>query len=138
MLRAVRDGLSAAGIKGFIPHSGMEVENMTLSGYAPDSCLMEHCVKTSGTGTAKSVFSSPSGVYDVIVSYVDEKDGQGTLTLSVGGKQKGTWKLSEDVGCWRRKTIPGVKIKNGDEIKIVGVANGKESSRVDYVEFVRK
>lgn len=110
LLRAVRDGLSAAGVKGFTPHLGMEVENMTLAGYTPDSCLMEHCVKTSGTGTAKSVFTSTSGVYDVIVSYVDEKEGQGTLTLSVGGKQKATWKLSEDVGCWRRKSIPDVKI----------------------------
>jgi len=138
LLRAVRDGLSATGVMGFTPHVGMEVENMTLTGYTPDSCLMEHCVKTSGTGTAKSIFTNSSGTYDVVISYVDEKEGQGTLTLSVGGKQKGTWKLAEDVGCWRRKTIPGVKITNGDEIKIVGVANGKEAARVDYVEFVRK
>jgi Glycosyl hydrolase-like 10 len=138
LLRAVRDGLSAAGVKGFTPHLGMEVENMTLAGYSPDSCLMEHCVKTSGTGTAKSVFTSISGVYDIIVSYVDEKEGQSTLTLAVGGKQKGEWKLSEDVGCWRRKTLPGIKIKNGDEIKITGVANGKELARVDYIEFVKK
>jgi hypothetical protein len=138
MLRAVRDGLSAASVKGFTPHLGMEVENMTLTGYAPDSCLMEHCVKTSGTGTAKSLFTSASGVYDVVVSYVDEKEGQGTLTVSVGGKQKATWKLAEDVGCWRRRTIPDVKIKNGDEIKIAGIANGKEAARIDYIEFVKK
>jgi hypothetical protein len=138
MLRAVRDGLSAAGVKGFAPHLGMEAENMTLSGYNPDSCLMEHCVKTSGSGTAKSLFASASGVYDIIISYVDEKEGQGTLTLTVGGKQKATWKLSEDVGCWRRKTIPGIKVKSGDEIKITGIANGKEYARVDYIEFVKK
>jgi hypothetical protein len=137
-LRAVRDGLSAAGVNGFTPHFGMEVENMTLSGYTPDSCLTEHCVKTSGTGTAKSVFTGASGVYDVVVSYVDEKEGQGSLALSAGGKQAATWKLTEDVGCWRRKTIPGVKIKNGDEIKITGVANGKEAARIDYIEFIRK
>jgi hypothetical protein len=111
---------------------------MTLSGYAPDSCLMEHCVKTSGTGTAKSLFTGASGVYNVIVSYVDEKEGQGILTLSVGGKQKGTWKLTEDVGCWRRKTLPDIKIRNGEEIMIAGTANGKEAARVDYIEFVKK
>lgn len=138
LLRAVRDGLSAAGVKGFSPHVGMEVENMTLAGYAPDSCLLEHCVKTSATGTAKSTFTNPSGTYDIIVSYVDEKEGQGSLALSTGGRQKATWKLTEDVGCWRRKTIPDVKIKNGDEIKITGMANGKESARVDYIEFVKK
>jgi len=137
LLRAVLDGLSEAGVKGFTPHLGIEVENMTLSGYIPDSCLLEHCVKTTGTGTAKSTFNSTSGVYDVVVSYIDEKNGQGTLALSVGGKQRALWKLNEDVGCWRRKTIPGVKIKNGDEIKIVGVANGSEAIRVDYIEFIK-
>jgi len=138
LLRAVRDGLSAAGVKGFTPHVGLEVENMTLSGYVPDVCLTERCVKTSGTGTATSSFTGASGVYDVVVSYVDEKNGQGTLALSVGGAQKATWKLAEDVGCWRRKTIPDVRIKNGDEIKIVGVANGSEAARVDYIEFIKK
>jgi hypothetical protein len=138
VMRAVRDGLSAAGVKGFIPHVGMEVENMSLTGYSPDSCLMEHCVKTSSSGTAKAVFTNPSGTYDIVVSYVDEKGGQGTLILFTGGKQKATWKLTEDVGCWRRKTIPAIKIKNGDEIKIVGVANGNELARVDYIEFIKK
>jgi hypothetical protein len=137
-LRAVRDGLSAAGVKGFTPHLGMEAENMILNGYTPDSCLMEHCIKTTGTGTAKSQFTSEPGLYDVIVSYVDEKGGQSNLTLTVGGRQKATWKLSEDVGCWRRKTIPDVKIKKGDEIKITGIANGTEVARVDYIEFVKK
>ena len=138
LLRAVRDGLSAAGVEGFTPHLGIEVEKMTLAGYTPDSCLLEHCVKTSGTGTAKSQFTGVTGVYDIIVSYVDEKEGQGTLTMSVGGRQKTTWKLAEDVGCWRRKTIPNVRIKSGDEIKITGVANGNELARIDYIEFVRK
>lgn len=137
-LRAVRDGLSLAGVKGFAPHVGMEAENMILNGYAPDSCLMEHCVKTTGTGTASSKFTSETGTYDVIVSYVDQKEGQGTINLSVAGKQKASWKLTEDVDCWRRKTIPGIKIKNGDEIKITGIANGKETARVDYVEFIKK
>ena len=111
---------------------------MTLTGYTPDSCLQEHCVRTSASGTATSKFEDASGLYDIIVSYVDEKEGQGTLTLSIGGKKRATWKLTEDVGCWRRKIIPSVKLKTGDEIKIAGIANGKESARIDYIEFVRK
>lgn len=137
-LRAVRDGLAAAGVKGFTPHTGFEAEKMTLTGYVPDSCLQERCIKTSGTGTAKSQFTEATGVYDVIVSYVDEKEGQSTLNLAVGGKQKASWKLSEDVGCWRRKTIPSVKIKTGDEIKLSAMANGKEQARIDYIEFIKK
>ena len=138
LMRAVRDGLSLAGVNGFVPHLGMEVENMTLLGYTPDSCLTEHCVKTAATGKAMAKFTYPSGLYDVIISYLDEKNGQGSLSLFAGGKQKATWKLSEDVGCWRRKTIPNIKIKNGDEIKLVGIANGGESARADYIEFIKK
>ncbi len=138
LLRAVRDGLSSAGVTGFRPHFGMEAENMTLSGYVADSCLTEHCVKTSGTGYAKSGFTGESGTYDVIVSYLDEKEGQSTLSLYTGGKKRTSWKLTADVGCWRRKILPDLKIRNGEEIKIVGIANGKEAARVDYIEFVRK
>jgi hypothetical protein len=71
-----------------------------------------------------------------VISYVDEKEGQGSISVIVGGNQKATWKLDEDVDCWRRKIIPNVKIKNGDEIKIVGVANGSESARVDFIEYI--
>ena len=138
LLRAVRDGLSASGVKGFIPHFGIEVESMTLSGYLPDSCLTEHCVKTSGTGSAKANFTGESGTYNVIISYLDEKEGQSTISLYTGGKKKTSWKLTEDVECWRRKTFPSVKIQKGEEIMIVGIADGKEAARVDYIEFVRK
>jgi hypothetical protein len=138
LLRAVRDGLSEAGVKGIKPHFGMEVENMILSGYSPDSCLTEHCVKTSGTGTAKAGFVGESGIYDVIISYLDEKEGQSSLSFYAGGNKKAVWKLTEDVGCWRRKTLPAVKIKKGDEIKLIGISDGKESARADYIEFVRK
>ena len=135
-LRAVRNGLSEAGVAGFTPIMGIEAEDMTLSGYTPDKFLIEQGVQTTGKGTAKSTFNHPSGVYDVVVSYVDEKGGQGNLSLAVAGKQKASWKLSEDVDCWRRKTIPNVKINTGDTIELTGVADGKETARVDFIEFV--
>ena len=137
-LRAVRNGLSAAGVAGFKAVQGMEAEDMQLSGYQPDTFLIEQGVKTLATGEATSKFNYPSGFYDVIVSYADEKNGQGNLSLFVRGKLKSKWTLSEDVGCWRRKTISGIKIRKGDEIKIVGVASGSESARVDFIEFVPK
>lgn len=136
LLRAVRNGLSEAGIQGFSPVIGMEAENMTLSGYEQDKFLIEPCIKTSGTGTAISSFNNSTGIYNIVVSYVDEKNGKGSLTLFVGGKQKATWKLNEDVDCWRRKTIPNIKISNGEEIKIVGVAEGSDMARVDFIEFI--
>lgn len=138
LLRAVRNGLVAAGISGFEPHLGIEVENMTLTGYTKDTYKNEKCVQTSSTGTATSVFNYPSGIYNVVLSYADEKEGQGAVTLFVANKQRATFKLTEDVGVWRTKTFSNIKIKNGDEIKLVGVSNVKEAARVDYIEFVKK
>lgn len=135
-LRAVRNGLSEAGVSGFSPMLGMEVENMDLSGFSADKFLIEPCVQTTGTGTASSTFGNATGLYNAIVSYADQKGGQGTLTLYVAGKPKASWKLTEDVDCWRRKTIPNLKINKGDEIKLVGVANGSETVRVDFIEFI--
>ncbi|MBD2753004.1 hypothetical protein [Spirosoma validum] len=135
-LRAVRNGLSEAGVAGFKPVIGMEVEDMTLTGYTVDKFLIEKCVQTTGKGTAKSTFNKPSGVYTVVVSYADEKNGQGNLALAIAGKQKASWKLNEDVGCWRRKTIPNVKINAGDTIELTGIANGSETAKVDYIEFI--
>ncbi len=68
--------------------------------------------------------------------YVDEKQGQGSLSLLVNGKQKALWKLDEDLDTWRRKTIPNVKIKQGEAIKLVGLADGSESAIVDFIEFI--
>jgi hypothetical protein len=140
LLRAVRDGLSAAGVKGFAPILGIEAESMKLSGYVSDTYLDESCIKTTGTGTAVSKFAQASGLYDVIVSYASEKEGQASLSLSVGGSEKAAWRLNEGVGegvgCWKRRTIPKIKIQSGDEIKITGVAGGAEGARVDFIEFI--
>ncbi len=138
LLRAVRDGLNDAGLKGFTPITGIEAEDMQLTGFDQDKFLIEKCIKAQSTGSAISNFKNPTGNYDVVVSYADEKNGQGSIALFVGGKQKASWKLDEDLGCWRRRTIPQVSIKTGDEIKIVGVSNGKELARVDFIEFIKK
>lgn len=138
LLRALRNGISEAGIQGFAPVTGLEVEQMSLSGYEPANYLNEPGVKTSSKGTATSAFNLPSGTYNVVVSYVDEKKGEGSISLFVGGKQKAYWKLNEDVDCWRRKMIPNMKIKNGEEIKLVGFSNGDDMARVDFIEFIRQ
>lgn len=138
MLRAVRDGLSAAGVKGVASIIGIEAESMTLSGYVSDIYLDESCIKTTGAGTATAKFTQPSGLYDLIVSYAGEPAGQGSLTLSVGGAEKATWRLTEAVGCWKRKTIPQIIIKTGDEIKIIGLTGCSEGARLDFIEYISR
>jgi len=136
LLRAVRDGLSAAGVKGFTSHIGIEAQNMTLSGYVSDTYLDEPCIKTNGTGTAVSTSTQPSGIYDLIISYASEQGGQGSLSLSVGGGNKMAWQLIEKAGCWKRKVISQITVQKGDEIKITGVAGGSEGARIGFIEFI--
>jgi hypothetical protein len=136
-LRAVRAGLSAAGVAGFTPVVGIEAESMTLSGYTSEKYNGENCIRTNGTGTATAKFTGSTGNYDLVISYEDDP-GAATLTLSVGGVQKSVLTLNEDVSCWRTKAIPNVTINNGDEIKIVGVANGSDLARVDFIETTFK
>jgi hypothetical protein len=136
LLRAFRNGLSKAGVAGFRPVLGVEAEDMQLTGYQRGIFLNEQGIGTSGIGTAVARFDQPTGTYDLIVSYADEKNGRGSLSLLIDGQQKLKWDLSEDVGCWRRKKIAGVSIRKGAEIKIIGVADGGESARVDFIEFV--
>jgi hypothetical protein len=135
MLRAVRAGLSEAGVKGFSPVLGIVAGSMTLQGYVPDTYLDESCIKTTGVGTALTTFKQPSGIYDVIVSYAG---GQGNLAVSVGGREVLSWPLHQAVGCWQRKILPRVPIQSGDEIKLTGVAGGAEGARIEFVEFVRR
>jgi hypothetical protein len=136
LLRAVKDGLNKAGVKGFDSHLGMEVEGMTLSGYTKDTYRNEQCVITTSTGNATSVFNYPSGTYNVVISYADEKNGHGSIEMFVGKKQRINFKLTEDVGAWRRKSFSKIKINKGDEIKITCSANGSEGPRIDYIEFI--
>jgi hypothetical protein len=132
MLRAVRDGLAAAEVKGFTPLRGIEAESMTLSGFVPETFIDESCVKATGEATAVSNFALPSGTYDIIVSYAGGKEGPGALTLSVEGSEKLAWKWEAGIGSWKRKTIPQVSLQTGAEIKLTGSAG----ARVDFVEFV--
>ena len=136
MLRAVRGGLSAAGVRGFAPIIGIEAGNMTLSGFAADTYLDEPCIKAAGAAAAVSKFAQPSGIYDMIVSYAGEQGGQGSLTVSVGGSEKATWHLNEKIGCWKRKAITHIAIQTGDEIRIAGAAGGSEGARVGFLEFI--
>lgn len=132
MLRAVRDGLAAARIKGFTPVQGIEVENMTLSAFISEKYIDEPCVKATGDASAVSEFALPSGTYDMIVSYAGEDAGSGSLAVSVAGSESLAWKWESGLGSWKRKKIPHVFLRTGDAIKVSASAGG----HLDFVELV--
>lgn len=152
---------SIADEKGRVGHHPwrVEAEDMTLSGYkvyqvnpfeAASNANAIVTVTNSTTGTASTELKFPSGTYDMAVNYFDQIGGRATWTVYINNKQVATWigNAEDTLGhapsayldstSAIRKTFPGVKIKNGDTLKIVGKADGIEVAGVDYVSFLPK
>ncbi|MEO0645124.1 MAG: NF038122 family metalloprotease [Cyanobacteria bacterium J06650_10] len=103
-------------------------------------------IATAGEGTASTKFSGPTGVYDIIVGYYDESDGDGELELSAGkGNQEieVKWELNQQFGNnavgtnnFVTKTIRNVTLESGSKIELEGEAENGEYVRVDYIDIV--
>ncbi len=138
LLRAFKQGMIEAGVQGLKATIGKEVEEMKLDNYAPfkEELVEEWGVQTNGTGVAVYTFDETSGVYDIRITYFDEEDGQGRVTLFIAGEEKAAFTLDEDVDCWRWRLFKNIRVNNGDEIKLVGKAHKNERTKLDYIEFI--
>ncbi|WP_197047605.1 carbohydrate-binding protein, partial [Planktothrix serta] len=127
----------------------VEAENMTLAGYKIESGTFASAGKFIGlsspntTGNATQAFSGVSGLYDIVVGYFDENDGISPFSVSVAGNTVSQWTAAQSLGDTRAsattltsKTISGVNLTQGDEIKLTGTLERGENGRFDYVEFI--
>lgn len=138
LMRAFKQGLIEAGVQGLTPTLGKEVEEMRLDNYVrfKEEYVEEWGVETKGTGKAAYTFDKPSGIYDIRITYFDEKDGQSKVTLQIAGKERATFTLDEDVDCWRWRLFEHIKVNKGDKITLVGQADQNEYARLDFIEFI--
>ncbi|KAK3904479.1 family 67 putative glycoside hydrolase [Staphylotrichum tortipilum] len=136
----------------------IEAEAMTLSGYrryavspfeaaSGAACIVT--VDNTTQATATTVLDSiKTGKYDVAVNYYDMALGNATWELYIGEGMVGKWKGDIEYNIGRapspyvdgqtatRITFPGVKIKKGSVLKIVGTPDGKEPAPVDYISIL--
>ncbi|HEY9295520.1 MAG TPA: hypothetical protein VIQ31_03950, partial [Phormidium sp.] len=100
----------------------------------------------SPSGVVSSTFNGASGVYDIVLRYFDENDGESTLTTKIGGTQIDSRILNQNLG-WggvdsrtmvTQTIATGLYVNQGDTIEILGTLNKAEFARVDYIEFIRK
>lgn len=138
LLRAFKQGMIEAGIEGLTPTLGLEAEEMDLDNYNvfSEELAEDWGVETTGTGSASSVFQEKSGSYDIRISYFDQEEGQSSVKLYVDGKEKASFLMDEDTDCWRWRRFEKIRIRKGDEIKLVGVADGNEQAKLDFIEFI--
>ena len=97
----------------------------------------------NGTGTASTLFAGAAGNYDVKLGAIDEKDGDGMIEIYINSSLEASY-LLDDVpfsAALDSRIEPIVArdlfLNPGDEIKIVGIADGGEFARVDFLEFIQ-
>ena len=138
LLRAFKQGMIEAGVQGLTPTLGKEVEEMELNNYTPfkEELVEEWGVETKGIGTATYRFDKPSGLYDIRMTYFDEKEGQSKVTLLIAGQEKASFLMDEDVACWRWHLFKNIQVNEGDKITLKGQADQNEQARLDFIEFI--
>jgi len=127
----------------------LEAEDLQLRHFNTDESAIASgngLISTGGRGEAKGKFSGPTGIYDIIVGYYDEKDGKGELKVEIGqkrDKQKFEWTLDEDLKDhsfsttnFTTRTIRGIHLESGEDIKIKGESEGEEFIRLDYLDII--
>ncbi|MEM6255959.1 MAG: NF038122 family metalloprotease [Cyanobacteria bacterium P01_D01_bin.156] len=130
----------------------IEAETMTISGdyqvEERDIASGDALVKAYGINnnyTANHVFMGETGYYDIVVGYFDENDGNGELTVKLNSQELDSWVLDQDLGsnaagisnAVSRVVAKGVAISQLDTLEIVGLSEGEEFTRFDYVDFIQ-
>jgi hypothetical protein len=81
------------------------------------------------------------GWYRLNIQYFDQNNGAARFRLLVGDQEIDTWTAADhfptakiDGSSSTRKVIPGVALRHGDEIRIVGEPDAGEVAAIDYLE----
>jgi alpha-glucuronidase len=135
----------------------IEAEDLELTGYIPYTVHPPEIASqgtaivtatNSTTGVARTVLHFPSGEYDLAVNYYDLYGGQSYWTVYINDAVVGSWRgdMESTLGHTPSIYIDGhsatrikfhnIFVKEGDELKIVGEADGVEPAPVDYIAFL--
>jgi alpha-glucuronidase len=144
----------------------VEAESMTLEGYtvhdittpvpgrangppivtpAEDASGGKVVVCPAGTKscTAQTKFAGQPGWYTLHVEYFDQSNGVSHYRVSVNGQAIDEWAAEMRLPSVRldsttstRRTIAGIALRPGDEIRIEGMPDGGETAALDYIEVV--
>jgi alpha-glucuronidase len=94
------------------------------------------------TCSARHRHQGAAGAFNIVVQYFDESDGASPFSLFVGDRQIDSWIADAQFGSSSpnghtatRRTVRGIRLAPGDEIRVQVTADGNESGALDYVEI---
>jgi alpha-glucuronidase len=155
-----------ADAKGRVDHypGRVEAESMTLDGYtvrdittptpgrangppivtpAEDASGGKLIMCPTKSCTAATKFSGQAGWYTLHVEYFDQANGVAHYRVLVNGQPIDEWaadlrlpSVRFDSTTSTRRTIAGIALRPGDEIRIEGMPDGSEVAALDYLEVV--
>ena len=137
--------------KGRVGHypGRVEAESMSLEGYAVtdvtpwEAASGGKAISCSAAQCAASFhYSGTPGWYTLRVQYFDQNNGVAHYRLRVANQIVDHWAAADRVPTSKmdgssstRRTVSGVALRPGDEIRIEGVPEGGETAGIDYVEI---
>ncbi|HLH31177.1 MAG TPA: glucosiduronase, partial [Terriglobia bacterium] len=132
-------------------HPGrIEAESMTLTGYVAKPVTPWESA-SGGTAvecgaakcTAAVKYTGEAGWRDIAVEYFDQQDGVSHFQVWVGNQLVDEWAASDLLPTRKiestsssRRIIRGFALRPGDEIRIEGVPDGRETAALDYIEIL--
>ncbi len=140
-----------ADSKGRVGHypGRVEAESMRLQGYTavpvtPWEAASGGQAVTCGAApcAATSRYDGPPGWYTLRVAYFDQRNGVAHFRLRVGNQLVDEWAAADrlptdeiDGSSATRRTVAGVALRPGDEIRIEGVPDEEDTAALDYIEI---
>jgi hypothetical protein len=101
------------------------------------------CPAGTKSCTAATKFEGQPGWYTLHVEYFDQSNGVAHYRVWVGAQLIDEWaadlrlpSVRLDSTTSTRRTIPGIALRPGDEIRIEGVPNEDEIAALDYMEIL--
>jgi alpha-glucuronidase len=132
-------------------HPGrIEAESMMLTGYTAKPVTPWESA-SGGTAvecgaarcTAMLKYAGEPGWRDLTVQYFDLPDGVSRFQVWVGNQMVDEWAASDrlparkvDSSSSSRRVIHGLALRPGDEIRIQGFPDGRETAPLDYIEIL--
>jgi alpha-glucuronidase len=127
-----------------------EAEQMKLEGYTvrdvtpPEDASGGKAVSCPAAQCSATLkYNGAAGWYTLHVQYFDQMDGVSRYRLLINGQPIDEWSAAAllptrtlDSSSSTRRLIAGIALRPGDEIRVEGKPDGRETAAFDYIEIL--